>query len=63
VSRMNTQRLASTYFDLTHGWHGFVILYLLISIFSWSAVKPVLLGTRTDSEDPGLKHQTVRVRS
>ncbi|MEO7208588.1 MAG: hypothetical protein ABI145_17930 [Steroidobacteraceae bacterium] len=36
---MNTQRLTSTYYDWTHGWHGFVILYLLISVFSLVGLK------------------------
>jgi type IV secretory pathway TraG/TraD family ATPase VirD4 len=36
---MNTQRLTSTYYDLTHGWHGFVIIYLLITVFSLVGLK------------------------
>lgn len=36
---MNTQRLTSTYYDLTHGWQGFVILYLLIAVFSIIGIK------------------------
>jgi type IV secretory pathway TraG/TraD family ATPase VirD4 len=36
---MNTQRLTSTYYDLTHGWHGFVIIYLLIAVFSIVGLK------------------------
>jgi hypothetical protein len=31
---MNTQRLTSTYYDWTHGWHGFVIPCLLVAVFS-----------------------------
>lgn len=30
---MNTQRLTSTYYDLTHGWQGFVIIYVLNLVF------------------------------
>jgi type IV secretory pathway TraG/TraD family ATPase VirD4 len=36
---MNTQRLTSTYYDWTHGWHGFLILYLLIAAFSLVGLK------------------------
>jgi len=36
---MNTQRLTSTYYDWTHGWHGFLILYLLIAVFSLVGLK------------------------
>jgi type IV secretory pathway TraG/TraD family ATPase VirD4 len=36
---MNTQRLTSIYYDLTHGWHGFLILYLLIAVFSLVGLK------------------------
>jgi hypothetical protein len=36
---MNTQRLTSTYYDWTHGWHGFLILYLLIATFSIVGLK------------------------
>jgi type IV secretory pathway TraG/TraD family ATPase VirD4 len=31
---MNTQRLTSTYYDWTHGWHGFLVLYLAVAVFS-----------------------------
>ena len=36
---MNTQRLTSTYYDLTHGWRGFLLLYLLIAVFSVVGLK------------------------
>ena len=36
---MNTQRLTSTYYDWTHGWHGFLLLYLLIAVFSLAGLK------------------------
>jgi hypothetical protein len=36
---MNTQRLASTYYDWTHGRHGFLLLYLLIAVFSLAGLK------------------------
>jgi type IV secretory pathway TraG/TraD family ATPase VirD4 len=36
---MNTQRLTSTYYDLTHGWHGLLIFYLLIAAFSLIGLK------------------------
>lgn len=36
---MNTQRLTSTYYDLTHGWHGLLFFYLLIAAFSLIGLK------------------------
>jgi type IV secretory pathway TraG/TraD family ATPase VirD4 len=36
---MNTQRLTSTYYDLTHGWHGFLLFYVLIAVFSLAGLK------------------------
>ena len=39
VSRMNTQRFTSAYYDLTHGWHGFVLLYVLIAVFSLAGLR------------------------
>jgi type IV secretory pathway TraG/TraD family ATPase VirD4 len=36
---MNTQRLTSTYYDLTHGWHGLVLFYVLIAVFSLAGLK------------------------
>jgi type IV secretory pathway TraG/TraD family ATPase VirD4 len=39
VSRMSTQRFTSAYYDLTHGWHGFVLLYVLIAVFSLAGLK------------------------
>jgi hypothetical protein len=36
---MNTQRLTSTYYDLTHGWHGFLLVYVLIAGFSLAGLK------------------------
>ncbi len=36
---MNTQRLNSTYYDWTHGWRGFLILYLLVAAFSLIGLK------------------------
>src|SRR5271166_3450003 len=36
---MNTQRLVSEYYDLTHGWHGFLLFYILIAVFSLAGLK------------------------
>ena len=36
---MNTQRLTSTYYDWTHGWHGFLVAYLIIALFSLAGLK------------------------
>jgi phosphotransferase system glucose/maltose/N-acetylglucosamine-specific IIC component len=36
---MNTQRFTSTYYDLTHGWHGFLLFYVLIAAFSLVGLK------------------------
>ena len=36
---MNTQRLTSTYYDLAHGWHGFLLFYVLIAVFSLAGLK------------------------
>jgi type IV secretory pathway TraG/TraD family ATPase VirD4 len=41
---MNTQRLTSTYYDLTHGWHGFLVFYVLIAIFSLAGLKRAHAG-------------------
>jgi uncharacterized protein (DUF1330 family) len=45
---MNTQRLTSTYYDWTHGWHGFLIAFDSLEkargwYFSpaYDAVKPI----------------------
>jgi hypothetical protein len=44
VSWMNTHRLTSAYYDLTHGWHGFVVFYVLIAIFSLAGLKRAHAG-------------------
>src|SRR5271170_1795952 len=36
---MNTQRLTSTYYDWTHGWHGLFVLYLVVAVFSLAGLK------------------------
>ena len=36
---MNTQRLTSTFYDLTHGWHGLILFYVLIAVFSLAGLK------------------------
>ena len=36
---MDTQRLTSIYFDLTRGWHGFLLLYLAVAVFSPAGLK------------------------
>lgn len=36
---MNTPRLIATYDDLTHGWHGVVVFYLLIAVFFLAGLK------------------------
>jgi type IV secretory pathway TraG/TraD family ATPase VirD4 len=36
---MNTQRLTSTFTDLTHGWYGFLLVYALIAVFSLAGLK------------------------
>jgi hypothetical protein len=36
---MNSQHFTSTYYDLTHGWRGFVVMYVLISLFSLASLK------------------------
>jgi type IV secretory pathway TraG/TraD family ATPase VirD4 len=41
---MNTQRVASAYYDLTHGWHGFVVFYVLIAIFSLAGMRRARAG-------------------
>jgi type IV secretory pathway TraG/TraD family ATPase VirD4 len=37
-------RLTSTYYDLTHGWHGFLLLYILIAVFSLVGLKRARAG-------------------
>jgi Type IV secretion-system coupling protein DNA-binding domain len=44
ASWMNTHRLTSAYYDLTHGWHGFVMIYALIAIFSLAGLKRAHAG-------------------
>jgi type IV secretory pathway TraG/TraD family ATPase VirD4 len=41
---MNTQRLTSTYYDWTHGWHGIVVFYVLIAVFSLAGLKRARAG-------------------
>jgi type IV secretory pathway TraG/TraD family ATPase VirD4 len=36
---MNTQRLTSAYYDWTHGWHGLLVFYVLIAVFSLAGLK------------------------
>jgi hypothetical protein len=36
---MNTQRLTSIYYDLTHGWYGLVLFYVLIAVFSLAGLE------------------------
>src|SRR5271170_6003174 len=43
---MNTQRLTSAYADLTHGWHGVILFYVLIAAFSLLGLKRGRAGVR-----------------
>jgi hypothetical protein len=36
---MITQRLTTASHDLTHGWHGFLLVYALIAVFSLAGLK------------------------
>jgi type IV secretory pathway TraG/TraD family ATPase VirD4 len=41
---MNTQRLTSAYHDWTHGWHGLLVMYVLIAVFSLAGLKRARAG-------------------